>query len=602
MAGIFGCIRFDGEFDVQKACALLQKNALLGFDHPSETVQTENFGMGFAVPQFSENYPGILKSSNGRYTLVLFGQLFLATGDELSKENFEKEFLAGFISSGKEYFLQCDGAFVLALYDDLIKQLHLVTDPFGNFALQYTLTSKGFIFSTGQRAIVATIGEKEIKENALYEIFALGQCLNGKTLYKNVLRIPPASFMTVTSKREVELLHYYSPDYSHNLYTDVHEILRETEDALLRSVEKRSRFKNVLCSLSGGLDSRITLAALRHLGREHDVTLFTHGLPKSGDMLVAAKLAKKYNMRHVQIPFDDEMFSQLPDYWRETIAISEGAFSIEDAIVLSSWKRLQKNFRFSIDSEGGPLYRRQIFKAREHYLERSKDFTKDLFGLLTTPLMTSDILLPELKVYAASAALHSVEEYFAQIPEAITVGDKIDLYYSQQIWGNKYCLTGNAQMNYIGVSHPLHSLKAFASAAKLSARKRRTMIIYKYIFDHLAPELKRVRVDNSGYPVPYQGYAIMRYLPQLYERGLRRLPKYFHKFSVRKPIISSEILARKNFSHLRSLILDHDARSDQFFNMNNIEKAVKRFESGKTDNSALLIQVANLRLLLELFA
>src|SRR5207249_158302 len=100
---------------------------------------------------------------------------------------------------------------------------------------------------------------------------------------------------------------------------------------------------------------------------------------------------------HLKVTFDDILFDSLHYHWRESIILSEGGLGIENAYQLLSWKKESEQFQVSMDSHGGPLYRRQILKSKEGYLNRSAHFAGVFFSLVNSPLLNSEFLSVAVK-------------------------------------------------------------------------------------------------------------------------------------------------------------------------------------------------------------
>ena len=601
MAGIFGCFKFRGNADLHQIADLMVKNAysVKNTESRSGSFTGENIYLGFEKPKNADERIALLQSQDQNFSLLLFGELFLPSGELLASKNFESEFLRGYERTDINFLLHCDGAFVLALHDEVKKTLLLATDPFGNLALHYSVQDGIVLFGTRQSAIAAAIGDNRITDQAITELIALGQRLNGNTLYHNIYRLSVASFLSVTSEGTPEFGKYYKPDYHSDILKGKKEHLRDIEDTLLRSVDIRLHRDGVICGLTGGLDSRITIAAIKRLGKTNSITTFTHGLPKSGDMRIAERISSLYKIPHLQIPFDDKFFSELPQYWRDVVMLSEGSLGLENAFTLISWQRQSEQFSVLVDSHGGPLYRRQILKSKEGKLRRSDDFINTFFGYFSSSLLKSGFLKPDLLEAAKSTGLDAVKNYFSELPSDLSVGDRIDRFYLEQMCANKYSLAGNAQLGFIGLSHPLMSLKTFDSVTKISSDERKKNSIYRYLLNRFAPELKNILVDNSGYTVPYYGYRSLRYMPQAFERLLSFLPLKNH-ISLRRPIASYELLLQKNIDALKELLLNTDNPATKYFIRENIENVLVEFEkTGR--HAAPLLQAANIYLLLEVF-
>ncbi len=599
MAGIFGCFRFKGDGDFRQISQILQQNSNYGVSDESRSgsYNAEHIYLGFERTINGDGRAALLQSKDSQFSLLLFGEMFLPSGELLSAKNFEEEFLIGYERLGNNYFLQCDGAFVLAYYDQHKNSISLITDAFGNVALYYATHQGLLLFSTRQSAIARSIGQKGISEQAIIEVLSLGQRLGGRTLYENIYRIPPGSCLLVID--EVTINKYYVSDYSSSTLNKK-ELLPKIEESILRSVDIRLRQEGVICGLTGGLDSRITLAAIKRLGKVDRITTFTHGLPQSGDMKIAAQISKLYNIPHMQLPFDNDFFAELHHHWREVVRISEGGLGLENALNILSWKKQSQEFSVSMDSHGGPLYRRQIFKSREGILKRSNNFANTFFKFFSPAILHSGFLRPDVKEIASKIGADGIDKYFSELPEGLKAGDKVDLFYLEEMCANRYSLESNTQLQYIGLSHPLLSLQAYDWATKIPSEKRKANMIYKYLFNRFAPELKNILVDNSGYAVPYYGYRTLRYAPQALEKLLVILLGKSPRLTLRRPIATYEILLQKNIGPFRELLLDTDNSGGKYFIRENIEMALVEFE--KTGSHALeLLQTANIYLLLEIF-
>ncbi|MDP4219823.1 MAG: asparagine synthase-related protein, partial [Bacteroidota bacterium] len=391
MAGIFGCFNDNDHAKNKMHCSRMERSSVAGFSHTSEISTSADGALcfGYATRHTSPDC-AIYSSEDSGEIVLICGELFLPSGEELSYKNFASEFLPKYKKNGKNCFLDCDGSYTLAIYDARAKQLQLISDPFGNFALHYAITEAGFLFSSQQLGIAEALGRKEFSEESLLEYLALGQQLEGRTFYKNIVRLPPGSILSIDRSGSAVLESYYSPTYEASDNTT--NELRSIEESLLHALDIRIHRSGIAFGLSGGLDSRISLAALKKLGKTNSVTALTHGLRSSYDMRIARKLASKYSMNHHQIFFDDEFFKELPGHWKEITRLSEGGLGIESTYALASWQRQSKMFGISMESHGGPLYRRQILKARENTLQQAKDFPAALFPYMSSALLKSGLL------------------------------------------------------------------------------------------------------------------------------------------------------------------------------------------------------------------
>ena len=157
----------------------------------------------------------------------------------------------------------------------------LYNDPFKTIPLYISKTKNGRVhvssdFRSAERNIII---EKELDQVGLWENILFGSSLSTRTIYKNVLQLPSASYVCIYKKNNDFRIEKYW-DYLINEDESLSSIKKSAELLFERLDEEFSCFKDpsrYVLGLSGGLDSRLALSFLsRHLERER-LELFTYG-------------------------------------------------------------------------------------------------------------------------------------------------------------------------------------------------------------------------------------------------------------------------------------------------------------------------------------
>jgi len=165
------------------------------------------------------------------------------------------------------------GMFAFAILDRRRGELHLVRDPMGKKPLVYALRGGELAFASTVRAILPLLAETpNISPQAIDAYLAHRTIPAPLTLYEGVRRLPAGHSLTLDlSTRQARLHDYWQPTPLST--TDWRECLDEAIS--LRCVADRP----VGLFLSGGIDSTLIAARLRHIGQP--LLAFTAAFPGS---------------------------------------------------------------------------------------------------------------------------------------------------------------------------------------------------------------------------------------------------------------------------------------------------------------------------------
>lgn len=505
---------------------------------------------------------------------VVFGDLFLPSGELLTAARFEDHFASPFLANPEEFLRQCEGAFVCAVHDHTTGTLHLATDPFGNLALHYAKHGDTLSFATNGRMLAEAVGPATRDELGVMQYVGFGQALCGRTLWTDVRRLDVATLLRFSAGR-IATHRYATPSFRTQPASERPHILTRITERIVRNVQIRTATGEACESgLSGGFDSRVVLAALSHVGARN-TTLFTLGMPGCGDIRIATQLAGQVGFPHVVFPYDGEFLRHLPDYWSATVRESEGGLGIESSPQFATWMIRHAPGRRHMDGHGGPIFRRQILKAVHQQAKRYPSLAQFIFAKMASPLMQGNVLRADAHAAAEAATRAALEEYFGTLPSRLPRGDQIDRFYIDQQCGHHYSLTGNLEMQHSGLSHPLLSFAVWELLSQLSGPYRASNGVHRAIIHRLAPALERYPLDNSGFRVPYRGYRALRYVAHGSERLLRLatqrvVPALGGRLSLRRPPFSGAMVASADPERLRAIAMQRSV-VDEYFHRDAIE-------------------------------
>ena len=162
-----------------------------------------------------------------------------------------------------------EGMFAFAIWDEQEKILFAARDRFGEKPFYYYHDGQQFIFASEIKALWACGIDKVISEKLLLNYLTVGHTQNpaaiDETFYKNIHKLPPASYLTiepVTMKKTVK--GYWSIDKHKQDEWEEDKAIERLQELFTRSVTMSMRSDvPVGTSLSGGLDSSSIVATIK---------------------------------------------------------------------------------------------------------------------------------------------------------------------------------------------------------------------------------------------------------------------------------------------------------------------------------------------------
>lgn len=184
--------------------------------------------------------------------------------------------------------------------------------------------------------------ELQIDKVGFWETILFGFALGTRTLYKNIKQMPSASKIVINKKNKSFNIERYwdfhiEEDSSINTIDKAEKGLYELLD---KSFSKLRSDKNYITGISGGMDSRITLAFLKKHIKKENLDLFTYGY---SDKIYEYKYAKSIadNLNFVQPEFHELNKSTYLESINFLPYFTGGQISIDHSPLYSYLSKLQ---------------------------------------------------------------------------------------------------------------------------------------------------------------------------------------------------------------------------------------------------------------------
>lgn len=291
-------------------------------------------------PYYDEKF-GIAVTTNGTiYNQDALREELEGLGYQFYTESQAEVLAKSYHCWGDLFVERLDGAYAIALWNNVTEELLLVRDRFGKKPLYYSFGQEGhsFYFASNTQSILQSRDvDTAIDPSALHFMYSLHAVVPAPyTILKGIKKVTPGSYMVVKSDGTTKEASYFEPtaerDYPDYDYEEWKEII---EVSLRSAIKKEMGFSNekVGVLLSGGLDSTLITALAIEEGIK-DIQTFSVGFEdqpeeKGSEFFFSDQFVDKYQTDHFkfEVP-NSEALTRLPEAIRN---MSEPLFG-QDAI------------------------------------------------------------------------------------------------------------------------------------------------------------------------------------------------------------------------------------------------------------------------------
>lgn len=193
-----------------------------------------------------------------------------------------------------------NGAFAAAVWEPKTRTLTLINDRLGLQPIYYARVGQGLVFGSGVRALLADARlNREIDRVAIAEFLTFDHVLRQRTFLKSVSLLPQGSILTFRDG-QLTIRSYWEPTPpTFQTKVDPERAYSQIVALLKEAIQRQSPAGEPAgLLLSGGLDSRILLAAIAESSFGGNFRTFTWGIPGCDDARFAKEAARAVRASH----------------------------------------------------------------------------------------------------------------------------------------------------------------------------------------------------------------------------------------------------------------------------------------------------------------
>ncbi|GAB6162481.1 hypothetical protein JCM12298_16400 [Desulfothermus naphthae] len=408
--------------------------------------------------------------------------------------------------------LDLEGIYTIVEIDLKKKNIRIISDKFGLRPIYYYLDRDGFYFSSQIRPLLTIPNiNKNIDYRAFADFYHFGHVLGNKTLFKNIKLLPPASILTFNMKNMgLSIKNYWKFT---EFFSKVHEVNRNLKEEVIWAFEKSvlskiNNLEDVGISLSGGLDSRAILAAMRN--RSKGVYSYTLGLIGCQDEKYSEKMAKICGTKHKFLEIKREDLSDFENLANTLIYYSDGLYHPHESTEKTALDYLQKApFKFLLRGHGGELakaslaYPVQLTKEVFDFnsFDQVMKFIFKSANIVVSPQELSLFLTPEFLKHIKGEAYHSLEESISECKDKLIYPDTLIYYYLKEWIRRQVVASLSIFREHVEIRLPYLDGKFLKKLFKLPVSERYGGEIQVEIIKHCSPSLLKVPNSNTGAPL-----------------------------------------------------------------------------------------------------
>ncbi|HRH56126.1 MAG TPA: asparagine synthase (glutamine-hydrolyzing) [Chitinophagales bacterium] len=278
--------------------------------------------------------------ASGRYSIIFNGEIFnyqtirnelLQKGVQFKTHSDTEVLLYAYIHFGESFLHKLNGFFAFAIHDKETDDLFIACDRFGIKPLYYYADEDYFFFGSELKSILQFPVKKEIRWSSVSLYFQLNYIPGKNSIFKNIQRLEPGSFIKVCSM-QYAVSKWYTIPYNALAAEQNQLSYEEQKKKLIELMDDSVRLRLIAdvplgAFLSGGIDSSVVTAmAARHTQHLNTFSIGFEGNDFFDETPYANLVAKHFNTNHTVFKLkNDDLFQslhELLDYTDEPFADS----------------------------------------------------------------------------------------------------------------------------------------------------------------------------------------------------------------------------------------------------------------------------------------
>ena len=286
---------------------------------------------------------------------------------------------------GEDCVKKLRGQFAFCIFDSTKNILFLARDHMGLKPLYYYFDGNKFIFSSEIKSILAHSIEREVNLKSFSLYVSLRYIPFNLTLFKNILKVPPSSFLIFNlESKQINIKSYWDFNFNINRDKSASYLAKELKNLIEESVKIRLASDVPLGAfLSGGIDSSSVVGVMSKLMDDPVKTFFIgfeEGAP-TNELEYSRLASEYYDTDHTEIVVKS---ASLPDLlpkliWHHDDLVSDAAFI--PVYLMANYAK--EKMKVALTGDGADeVFAGYSIYYRKDYLSFAKYVPKDIYNLL----------------------------------------------------------------------------------------------------------------------------------------------------------------------------------------------------------------------------
>lgn len=255
------------------------------------------------------------------------------------------EYLVHLAEEDSEFPRSLNGRFQGVLIDASKGTVRLFNDRYGMQRVYFHEAGNAFYFAAEAKAILAVRPElRSVDPDGLAQLISCGCTLGGRTLFKNIHVLPPASAWTFGRGTIARKCTYFDPkEWEEQTTLEAESYYQELRRVFSRNLPRYfDGPEQVGVSLTGGLDTRMIMSWHKAMPGSLPCYSFGGMYRDSQDVLLARKVANACGQRHEVISVGEEFLERFAHYSERTVFLTDGCVDVKHAPDLYANERAAK--------------------------------------------------------------------------------------------------------------------------------------------------------------------------------------------------------------------------------------------------------------------
>jgi len=284
------------------------------------------------MPLCNERGDVVLNFSGEEYPEPGTVQRLKERGHELAKDG--SSYLVHAYEEDPKFLEGLNGRFHGLLADRSRGIATLFNDRYGLHRIYYHQSKEAFYFAAEAKAILAVRPELRTADpRGLGELVSCGCVLEGRTLFKGIELLPPASAWVFRDGSLQQKRAYFQPrEWENQELLEPEAYYQELRATFSRNLPRYfDGRERIGMSLTGGLDTRMIMAWHKSLPGSLPCYSFGGMFRECQDVLLARKVARACGQPFEVIPVGKEFLSRFPHYAERAVYLTDGCVNVSRA-------------------------------------------------------------------------------------------------------------------------------------------------------------------------------------------------------------------------------------------------------------------------------